>query len=270
MSYKQNKVAVIIPAFNEELSIAQVVTGLAELQADDGSERLVDTIIVCDNNSTDNTASISLSSGAYVVHESQMGYGAACLRGMQELVAPKQDSKHGVRADFVVFVDGDHSMRLSELPLLLDQLVAGKDLVVGSRVTHLQERGALTPHQRFGNVLASALIRFIWKKPITDLGPFRAMRYSSLMSLDMQDKKFGWTVEMQVKAIQLEMNYAEVPVSSLARVGVSKISGTVKGTIGAAHGIFGKVFQLFWQETKFIEAVNQAHAKRRKESLNQS
>ena len=261
MSYKQSKVVVIIPAYNEGLCIAQVVDELVQLKTVESSERMVVTVIVCDNNSTDNTAFEAKKAGAHVVQESQMGYGAACLRGMQELVPSNSTPELGVQADFVVFVDGDHSMLASELPLLLEKLVAGKDLVVGSRVTYLQEPGALSPHQRFGNVLASALIRFIWKQPITDLGPFRAMRYCALMSLDMQDKRFGWTVEMQIKAIQLGLKYAEVPVTSLTRIGVSKISGTVKGTIGAAHGIFGKVFQLFWQEAKFIEAVKQAEEK---------
>jgi len=117
-------------------------------------------------------------------------------------------------------------------------------------------------NQQFGNILASALIRFIWKQPITDLGPFRAITYNSLMQLDMQDQKFGWTVEMQVKAIQLGLKYAEVPVTSLTRIGVSKISGTIKGTIGAAHGIFSKVFILLWQQTAFRKTVKKVNNNR--------
>ena len=257
MSYKQKQVVVIIPAHNEQECIAQVVDELTELNTDDDSARLVDAVIVCDNASTDNTAFAARKAGAHVVKEAQMGYGAACLRAMQALESSELREK-GVTTDFVVFMDGDHSMQASELPLLLNELIKGKDLVVGTRVNHMQEKGALSAHQRFGNVLASALIRFLWKKPITDLGPFRAMRYRSLISLDMQDRRFGWTVEMQVKAIQLGLKYSEVPVSALTRIGVSKISGTLKGTIGAAHGIFGKVFQLYWQQTGFIEAVKRA------------
>jgi len=256
MTYKKKQVVVIIPAHNEEQCIAKVVQELAELNVDGSEKSIVDSIIVCDNGSTDQTAEQARQAGAHVVKELKLGYGAACLRAMQEISGFTNTSSN-LMADIVVFVDGDHSVLVSELPLLLDKLINGYDLVVGNRVPSLQESGALTPHQQFGNVLASALIRFIWKQPVTDLGPFRAITYKSLMQLGMQDQKFGWTVEMQVKAIQLGFRYSEVPVTSLKRIGVSKISGTIKGTIGAAHGIFGKVFNLLWHQTKFRETVKQ-------------
>jgi len=222
MSYYHQRVAVIIPAFNEALSIKCVVDELKALKAPQNNDLpLIDDLIV------------------------------ACLRGIEKLSRPGQ-----IAPSIVVFVDGDHSVDVSELETLLHCVSEGNDLVVGSRVGHKQEAQSIGAHQQFGNDLASSLIRLLWKEPISDLGPFRAIRYSALKQLDMQDQRFGWTVEMQVKAIQAGMSYKEVPVSSLRRIGVSKISGTVRGTIGAAVGIFSMVFKLYWHEAKFLASLN--------------
>lgn len=251
MPYHQKKVVVIIPAFNESPSIAQVVSDLRDLSApEDSRVALIDEIIVCNNGSTDDTADKAKLAGAFVCSEFRRGYGYACLRGMKML-----QHLGRTKPDYVVFVDGDHSVNVEELPRLLSQLISGNDLVVGSRITKLQEAGALSPHQQFGNWLASWLINKIWRQPVTDLGPFRAIRYDALLQLDMRDKHFGWTVEMQVKAIQAGMRYREVAVTTRRRIGVSKISGTVKGTVGAAFGIFGMVLRLYWRESRFVASL---------------
>lgn len=253
MAYKKHIVSVIIPVHNEGPSIARVVVGLRHLKCPDSGHTLIDDIIVCNNASTDNSAEQAEAAGATVFNEKQLGYGAACLKGISKL-----SRNHELKPNLVVFVDGDHSVKASELPILLDELIAGNDLVVGNRVGHLQESSALSAHQQMGNYLASRLIRLIWNKPVNDLGPFRAINYTSLLQLDMQDKRFGWTVEMQVKTIQAQMAYCEVPVTTLRRIGVSKISGTVKGTVGAALGIFGKIFRLYLQESVFLTALKKA------------
>lgn len=265
MSYKNQNVAVVIPAHNEALCITKVVEGFKGLCNSDG-QALVDTVVVCSNGSTDNTSELARLAGAKVVQEFRLGYGFACLRAMAALRQTQsaenlQDAELSTAPDIVVFADGDHSVKPNEIIQLLDSILANNDLVVGNRVTQLQEREALSPHQRFGNALASALIRFIWNQPISDLGPFRAIRYSKLLQLDMRDKRFGWTVEMQVKAIQAGMRYAEVPVTTLRRVGKSKISGTIRGTIGAAIGIFGKIFQLYVREADFLASLKKSTSK---------
>jgi len=250
MAYLNKRIAVIVPAHNEAPSITKVITELVALRSPDtASQPLVDELIVCDNASSDGTDVYAEQAGATVVKEFRLGYGFACLRGIDAL------NRHDVKKpDYVVFVDGDHSVDVQQISRLLDELIKGADLVVGNRTAELQEYNALSPHQRFGNRLASGLIGLIWKQPVNDLGPFRAIRFSTLMRLDMQDQRFGWTVEMQVKAIQAGLSYREVPVSTLRRVGVSKISGTVRGTIGAAVGIFGKIFELYLREPKFLLA----------------
>ncbi len=237
--YKTFTVAVIIPAFNERDSIECVVAEIKALTATDGSP-LVDDIVVCDNDSNDGTGEIARTAGARVIHEPRRGYGSACLAAISSLEKP----------DIVVFVDGDHSVVVTEMPELLSVIVAGNDLVIGSRVADKQESSALTLPQKVGNVMASSLIRLLWGEPVTDLGPFRAIRYPALLALNMQDQRYGWTVEMQVKAIQAKMRITEVPVSTLRRIGVSKISGTFKGVIGAATGIFGTIFKLWLQQKK--------------------
>ena len=235
--YKNLTVAVIIPAFNERPSIEVVINEIKALQSKDGIT-IVDDIVVCDNASTDDTGKIAHAAGARVIREEQRGYGNACLAAIGALGDP----------DVVVFVDADHSVVAAELPVLLDDIAAGSDLVIGSRVADKQENNALTLPQKVGNLLASRLIQLLWRQPVTDLGPFRAIRYPQLLSLNMQDQCFGWTVEMQVKAIQTGMRVSEVPVSTLKRIGRSKISGTVSGVIGAATGIFGMIFKLWLQQ----------------------
>ncbi len=255
MSYKSHTVAVIIPAHNEEQAIGVVVKDLVDLQCPTSQQRLVDQVIVCDNASTDATAITAQKAGAIVCQEFRKGYGFACLRGIDKLQYSNQ-----APPELVVFVDGDNSADVNELPAMLDKLIQGNDLVVGARDVHLQENHALSPHQQFGNWLASALIRFIWREKVTDLGPFRAIRYRTLRLIEMRDQRFGWTVEMQVKVIQAGMRYTEVPVTTKQRIGVSKISGTVKGTIGAAVGIFGKIFTLFVLQPRFLFRLRQARS----------
>lgn len=237
--YKNLTVAVIIPAFNERPSIEVVITEIKALRNNDGSS-LIDDIVVCDNDSDDGTGSAAEAAGARVIREPQRGYGNACLAAMSALETP----------DVVVFVDADHSVVATELADLLHYISLGNDLVIGTRVADKQENNALTLPQKVGNQMASRLIRLLWGVPVTDLGPFRAIRYDKLIALDMQDQRFGWTVEMQVKAIQAKMQITEVPVSTLKRIGHSKISGTVSGVIGAATGIFGTIFKLWLQQKK--------------------
>lgn len=241
MSYRRKKIAVVIPAFNEAESIAKVVRDVMALREFPGTNQLaplIDDIVVCDNGSTDGTAEIAIDAGARVVYEENSGYGSACLAAIAALKNP----------DVVVFIDGDRSVLVTETISLLEKISDGADLVIGSRIAAKREKHALTPQQWFGNILASGLIRLIWNQPVTDLGPFRAIRMSALRKIHMIDTTYGWTTEMQVKAIQFGMDIREVPVSTLRRIGQSKISGTLKGTIGAATGIFGMIFRLYSEE----------------------
>lgn len=219
-------VAVIIPALNEEQAIGQV---LAEVPPGAAAD-----VIVVDNGSTDNTAAVARSAGARVVNEARRGYGSACLRGMAELRSP----------DAVVFLDGDHSDHPAELPSLVEPLAADRaDLVIGSRTLGERERGALTPQQIWGNRLACFLLRLIYRYRFTDLGPFRAIRYQSLLDLGMSDPDYGWTIEMQIKALKRGLRIEEVPVSYRRRVGESKISGTLRGTVLAGYKILTTIFR---------------------------
>jgi len=249
MPFNHKQVAVVIPAFNEEQSIAKVVTGIVGLRHDDAA--LIDQVVVCDNGSTDKTASEARRAGASVVYEPRAGYGAACLRAIESLAEGSSEPPR-----LVVFVDGDCSVTPEEVLPLLESISQGADLVVGARDNEFLDDGAMSPHQRFGNRLAAWLIRMLWRREVSDLGPFRAIRYSRLLELNMQDRSFGWTVEMQVKAIQAGFVYREVPVSTRCRIGVSKISGTVSGTIGAAVGIFSKIFSLYINEKEFVESID--------------
>ena len=216
-----NRIAVIIPAFNEELAIQQVIGAIPGW---------VDDIIVVDNGSTDRTAETAAAQGARVLHEPRRGYGSACLTGIAVLDNP----------DVVVFLDGDFSDYPDEMSLLVDPLVKNEaDMVIGSRVLGKAEKGALTPQQRFGNRLACTLMNIIWRVRFTDLGPFRAVRYSALTDLGMRDRDYGWTVEMQIRAVQHGLRVIEVPVSYRKRIGVSKVSGTIRGVIGAGTKIIG-------------------------------
>lgn len=224
---------VIIPAYNEEESIALVV---GELPRD----RVRD-IIVCDNNSRDDTAARARSAGAVVVTEARPGYGSACLRGMAHIAArPPAEWP-----DVVVFIDGDHSDYPEQLPEVVAPILEGTaDLVIGSRALGNLEPGSMQPQQIFGNWLATTLIKLIYGIEFTDLGPFRAIRYDKLRELGMNDPDFGWTVEMQVRAAKAGLRCVEVPVHYRNRIGVSKISGTIRGTILAGHKILWTIFKL--------------------------
>ena len=220
-----HKISVVIPAFNEERSIGLVI--------DDLPKNSIDEIIVVDNASTDHTAQEALMHGAKVLHEPRPGYGAACLKGLSAI--------HD--ADVVVILDGDRSDYPEQVTRLLEPIVADEaDFVIGSRVLGKRETGSLSPQQYFGNKLAGFLIRVLFGHHFSDMGPFRALRFSSLKSLNMVDKNFGWNVEMQIKAIRKGLRIKEVPVDYRRRIGHSKISGTVSGTIKAGVKIIGTIF----------------------------
>jgi glycosyltransferase involved in cell wall biosynthesis len=214
---------VVIPAFDEEDSIALV---LADIPA-----AIVRRVVVADNNSRDRTAEVARATGAIVVPASRQGYGSACLAA---LVFLRQTGP----PDVVVFLDADYSDHPEELPRVVEPILAGRaDLVIGSRVLGVRERGALLPQARAGNLLACRLMRLLYGHRFTDLGPFRAVRWESLEALQMRDPDFGWTAEMQVKALQRGLTVEEVPVSYRRRVGVSKITGTLSGTLRAGWKI---------------------------------
>lgn len=220
------KVSVLIPAFNEEASIAKVIEAIPKNR--------VHEIVVADNASTDRTGEAAAAAGAKVIHESRPGYGSACLAAMAAMDDP----------EVVVFLDGDYSDYPEDLPDLLKPIEEDKaDLVIGSRVLGECERGALTPQQRYGNALATFLIRILFGVRFTDLGPFRAVRREALDRIGMRDTNYGWTVEMQVKAARLGLRCVEVPVRYRKRIGVSKVSGTVRGVIGAGTKILWTIFK---------------------------
>lgn len=223
---------VIIPAHNEEASIGLVIEEIPK--------QLVREVIVCDNNSSDRTAQVGGAAGATVVREHRAGYGSACLRGMRHIAErPPRE-----QPDIVVFIDGDHSDYPAQMPEVVAPLLRGYDLVIGSRALGEVESGSMTIPQIVGNWLATNLIRVFYGYEFTDLGPFRAIRYPALVALGMRDPDFGWTVEMQVKAAKARLSCTEVPVAYRRRIGVSKISGTVRGTILAGHKIIWTIFKL--------------------------
>ena len=223
-------VHVIIPAFNEERSIAKVIE---EIPRD-----LVSEIIVVNNASRDDTAARARHAGATVVDEPARGYGTACLTGIAYC------KNQSPRPDIIVFLDGDHSDYPEEMAALIKPIVEQQcDLVIGSRSLGNRQAGSMTVQQIFGNWLATSLLKLFFNAEFTDLGPFRAIRFSSLMDLNMQDKNYGWTVEMQVKAARQGLRFVEVPVQYRRRIGVSKVSGTVKGTIMAGYKILYTLFK---------------------------
>jgi glycosyltransferase involved in cell wall biosynthesis len=217
-------VAVVIPALNEEQAIGKVLAAIPPW---------VDDVVVVDNGSTDGTARAVRARGARLVSEPERGYGAACQTGVRALRA----------CDVVVFLDGDFSDRPEEMERLVDPIVEDRaDLVIGSRVTGQRETGALSPQQRFGNWLACRLMRWFWDARYTDLGPFRAIGRAALERLDMRDRSFGWTIEMQIKSVRSGLRIHEVPISYRRRIGVSKISGTLRGTVQAGLKIMFVIF----------------------------
>ena len=222
-------IKVIIPAYNEEQSIAKVIAEIPEI---------VSEIIVVDNNSTDNTSAVAKKAGATVLFEKQKGYGYACLKGMDYISEAQQ------KPDIIVFLDGDYSDYPAELTKIVAPIIEEDiDFVVGSRVKELREDGSMTFPQRFGNGLATSLMKLFFNSTFTDLGPFRAIKYDKLLALEMEDKTYGWTVEMQLKALKKKYTYREIPVPYRNRIGVSKVSGTVKGATMAGVKILGWIFK---------------------------
>ncbi|GAB1855839.1 glycosyltransferase family 2 protein [Flavobacteriaceae bacterium MHTCC 0001] len=222
-------IVVIIPAYNEADSIASVISDIPSS---------VNEVIVVSNNSTDDTEKNAKQAGATVVKEKNRGYGYACLKGMDYI------SKKTKKPDIIVFLDGDYSDYPEELtkivaPILEDNI----DFVIGARAKRLRESGSMTMPQIFGNWLATFLMKLFFRAKFTDLGPFRAIKYDKLLALNMQDKTYGWTVEMQLKALKQDLSYKEVPVNYRNRIGVSKVSGTIKGAIFAGIKILGWIFK---------------------------
>ncbi len=223
------KINVIIPAYNEADSIANVINDIP---------KLVEEVIVVSNNSKDDTEKNAANAGATVLKEPNKGYGYACLKGM-EYVASKT-----VKPDIIVFLDGDYSDYPEELTTIIAPIIENNtDFVIGARVKRLREEGSMTLPQIFGNWLATFLMRLFFGAKFTDLGPFRAIKYNKLLALQMEDKTYGWTVEMQLKALKQKLSYTEVPVNYRNRIGVSKVSGTVKGAIFAGIKILGWIFK---------------------------
>jgi glycosyltransferase involved in cell wall biosynthesis len=223
------RIAVIVPARDEERSLPKV---LAEIP-----RNLVGDVLVVDNGSRDRTSEVARASGATVLSEPRAGYGQACLTGIAHLAKEAPD--------VVVFIDGDYSDRAAEMADLVKPLFEDRaDFVVGSRVLGRRERGALAPHARWGNRLATGLIHLFFGYRFTDLGPFRAIRYETLLALDMRDRDYGWTAEMQAKAARAGVRAVEVPVSYHRRIGRSKITGTVKGTVMAGYKILTTIVRV--------------------------
>ena len=222
-------IRVIIPAFNEADSIGKVIKALP---------KSVSEVIVVNNNSTDGTVENAQKAGATVLTEAQKGYGYACLKGLDYVASQSK------RPDIIVFIDGDYSDYPEELDLVVAPIVDNNiDMVLGASKKELREVGSMTFPQIFGNALATFLMRLFFGARFTDLGPFRAIKYEKLLELQMEDKTYGWTVEMQLKAIRKKLTYTEVPVRYKKRIGVSKVSGTVKGAIFAGVKILGWIFK---------------------------
>jgi glycosyltransferase involved in cell wall biosynthesis len=238
---------VIIPAFNEARAIGKVVGDIPD--------RWVDEVVVVNNASTDETEDNARAAGATVLTEERQGYGYACLRGIEYGKARQPE--------VVVFLDGDYSDHPGEMTRLVRPIVQDEaDFVVGSRIRGDAEPGALLPQAQVGNRLACTLMQQIWGVTYTDLGPFRAIRFRDLLALDMQDPTFGWTIEMQIKAAEAGLRIQEVPVSYRRRVGVSKITGTITGTVRASTKILWTIGRMAWtrhSRASRLQARVQAH-----------
>lgn len=221
-------IRVIIPVLNEEKAIAHVINEIPEF---------VEEIIVVNNGSTDDTKSVAEGAGATVLDEPQKGYGKACLTGISYV-----NTNHS-KTDVIVFIDGDYSDYPKEMESLVQSINDGNDMVIGSRALGEKEKGSMTVPQVFGNWLATFLIKLFYKFSYSDLGPFRAIRLESLNKLRMADVNYGWTVEMQIKALKENLKVSEVPVSYKNRIGVSKVSGTIKGVIMAGYKIIFTIFK---------------------------
>ena len=222
-------ISVIIPAYNEQDAIAKVIKDIPSF---------VHEIIVVSNNSTDHTVKNAKNAGATVLQEPKKGYGYACLKGMHYI------KQQATKPDIIVFLDGDYSDHPEQLPEIIAPILHQNiDFVLGARVKEYRETGAMTPQQIFGNGLATFLMKLFFNANFSDLGPFRAIKYTSLLALEMEDKTYGWTVEMQLKVLKQKMSYVEIPVKYRNRIGVSKVSGTLKGTIFAGVKILSWIFK---------------------------
>lgn len=242
--YNGIRVGAVIPALNEEQSVGLVVQDIRSLRNSDGTQ-IVDDVVVCDNGSTDSTSRVAIEAGATLVTDTKRGYGRACLTA----IATLQERS----PEILVFMDGDLAFDARDIPHMLHSIERGADLVIGSRSLGKCEPGALSLSQRIGNKVATLLIGLLWSTRITDLGPFRAIRSSALDRLFMRDEAFGWTVEMQVKAIEMDMSVVEIPVNTRVRLGRSKISGTIRGVLSAGFGILSKILQLRFS-TPFVSS----------------
>ncbi len=226
----QQVIDVVIPAFNEAEAVGEVIREIPK--------GLVRHVVVVDNNSTDDTAKCAIDAGAIVVSEKEQGYGAACLKGLAYL------KNIDIQPDIVVFIDADHSDYPEELGDLIAPILNGSsELVIGSRSLGQREKGAMMPQQVFGNWLATSMMRWLYKAQFTDLGPFRAITWKALTQIEMKDRNFGWTVEMQVKVLKHNLTYTEIPVKYRKRIGVSKITGTIKGTVMAGYKIITTILR---------------------------
>ena len=224
------EILVIIPAFNEQESIGNVVRDIPK--------DLVSEIVVVNNSSTDKTEEEARKEGATVLREDRKGYGYACLKGIDYA------KNRSPQPDIIVFIDGDYSDHPEEMPKVIAPILEEDyDMVIGSRALGEREKGSMTPQQVFGNWLATSLIKLFYKFKFTDLGPFRAIKFKKLLQLNMVDTTYGWTVEMQLKAVKQKMKCTEVSVDYRKRIGFSKISGTVKGTIMAGYKIIFTIFK---------------------------
>ncbi|ARV10103.1 UDP-glucose--dolichyl-phosphate glucosyltransferase [Winogradskyella sp. PC-19] len=222
-------IKVIIPAYNEAESIPHVIKDIPNY---------VNEVIVVSNNSTDDTEINAKKAGATVLVENRKGYGFACLRGMDYV------SQQTIRPDIIVFLDGDYSDYPEELTKIVKPIIGEDiDFVIGARDKNLRETGSMTGPQIFGNWLATTLMKIMFRSTFTDLGPFRAIKYDKLLALEMEDKTYGWTVEMQLKVLKKKYSYREIPVNYRNRIGVSKVSGTVKGAIFAGVKILTWIFK---------------------------